>query len=66
MANCLVTTFVDDLDGSSVADETVHFAIDGQRYEIDLSAAHAAELRSSLNIYIGAARKVPVFRLKVG
>ena len=66
MAKCLVTTLVDDLDGSSAADETVHFAINGQRYEIDLTAAHAAELRSSLYIYVGAARRLPVFRLKVG
>lgn len=66
MANSVLTSRVDDLDGSTAADETVRFAIDGQRYEIDLTAAHAAELRSSFNIYIGAARRLPVSRLKVG
>src|ERR1700727_1578930 len=36
--------FTDDLDGGP-ADETVRFGIDGTQYEIDLSKAHAAELR---------------------
>jgi hypothetical protein len=57
---------VDDLDGSISADETVRFAIDGEDYEIDLSAVHAAELRYSLNIYVGAARRLRARRLKAG
>lgn len=66
MANRVLTTLVDDLDGSATANETVCFAIDGQDYEIDLTAAHAVELRTSLNLYIGAARRVQARRLKAG
>jgi hypothetical protein len=65
MAKRVMTTLVDDLDGSSPADETVRFAIDGTNYEIDLMAVHAAELRSALNLYIGAARRVGDGRMKV-
>lgn len=58
MASRVLTTLVDDMDGSSAADETVRFALDGMDYEIDLKAVHAVELRSALNMYIGAARRV--------
>ncbi len=47
---------IDDIDGSE-GDETVTFALDGVSYEIDLSAAHAAELRESLSQWIGHGRK---------
>ena len=47
---------VDDLDGGE-ADETVGFGLDGTRYEIDLSAAHASELREELAPYVRTARK---------
>ncbi len=47
---------IDDIDGSE-GDETVTFALDGASYEIDLSAAHAAELRESLSQWIGHGRK---------
>jgi Lsr2 len=46
----------DDLDGSP-AEATVGFGIDGVQYEIDLSAAHMAELRSALEPYITTARR---------
>ena len=42
---------VDDLTGDEAA-ETVTFAIDGARYEIDLSADNAAKLRDTLSVYI--------------
>jgi hypothetical protein len=48
---------IDDLDGGP-ADTTVSFAIDGTSYEIDLSAAHAEEVRSALQPYIAVARTV--------
>lgn len=48
---------VDDLDGAP-ADETVTFALDGVSYEIDLTSAHAAELRDALGSWVGHARKV--------
>ncbi len=39
---------IDDIDGSQAA-ETVHFAVDGRMYEIDLSTEHAESLRRSLD-----------------
>jgi len=56
MAQKVEVLLVDDLDGGD-ADETVGFALDGTRYEIDLSAAHASELREELAPYVRAARK---------
>jgi hypothetical protein len=56
MAQKVNIILVVDLDGGS-ADENVKFGLDGVNYEIDLSAANAAELRSSLERFIGAARK---------
>ena len=56
MAQKVQVTLVDDLDGSE-ADETVSFALDGTGYEIDLSAANAAELRDGLARWVGSARR---------
>ena len=56
MAERVVVTLVDDLDGSA-ADEKVQFALDGVSYEIDLSEANAVELREALAPYIGVARR---------
>ncbi len=47
---------IDDIDGSD-ADETVTFGLDGVSFEIDLTAAHASELREALATWIGHARK---------
>lgn len=66
MAQRIETYLVDDLDGSSAAEGTIRFAVDGNEYEIDLTARHAAEFRSALNVYVGAARKVGGRRLKAG
>lgn len=66
MAKRVLMTLVDDLDGSSAADETVRFALDGAEYELDLTAAHAAEFRSAMNLYVGAARRLSGRRLKAG
>jgi hypothetical protein len=49
--------FTDDLDGGP-ADTTVSFAVDGTGYEIDLSATHAEELRTALQPFIAAGRRV--------
>jgi hypothetical protein len=51
------TTTVDDIDGGP-ADETVTFACDGATYEIDLSRANAIRLRSTLQPFVSAARRV--------
>lgn len=51
-----IVSLVDDVDGSE-ATETVAFGIDGQSFEIDLSAANADALRSSLDPWLGKARR---------
>ncbi len=56
MARKVQVHLLDDLDGSA-ADETILFGLDGVNYEIDLSAAHASELRSAVAAFVGAARK---------
>ncbi len=66
MAQRVETILVDDLDGSSAADETVRFGFDGTDYQIDLTSRHAAEFRSALNVYVGAARKIGGRRAKSG
>lgn len=56
MAQQMVVTLTDDLDGSE-AEETITFALDGASYEIDLNAKNAAGLRKALDKYVAAARK---------
>ena len=57
MARKVEVKLVDDIDGGQ-ADETLSFGLDGTNYEIDLSAEHAKELRSALERYAGASRRV--------
>lgn len=56
MAQKHIVRLVDDLTGDDAA-ETVTFALDGARYEIDLSADNAAQLRDTLSRYIENARR---------
>ena len=56
MAMVTTVTVYDDLDGSP-AQESVEFALDGIRYEIDLSAQNAAKLRRALARFIANSRK---------
>lgn len=56
MASVETIRLVDDLTGSE-ADETVGFGLDGVRFEIDLSSAHADELRAVLAPFLAAARR---------
>ena len=58
MAKKVTVTLIDDVDGEAPADETVEFGIDGASYEIDLSAANTAKLRSQLDVWVESARKV--------
>lgn len=51
-------TLVDDVDQTSVADETITFSLDGVNYEIDLSSANAERLRSDLAVWVGHARRL--------
>jgi Lsr2 len=57
VAQKTIVQLIDDLDESQ-ADETVEFAVDGDRYEIDLSEANARKLREALAPYVGVARRV--------
>ena len=57
MAQKIQTLFIDDIDGGE-AEGTVHFALDGNEFEIDLNSKHSSELRSTLVEYISHARKV--------
>jgi hypothetical protein len=56
MAQRVNVVLVDDIDGTD-ASETVGFALDGVDYEIDLSDAHASELRNALSLYVGHGRR---------
>ncbi len=56
MARTTTVSLTDDIDGSEAA-ETVTFALDGQPYEIDLSAEHAQALRGCVHEFIAAARR---------
>jgi hypothetical protein len=61
MAQRTVIRLVDDLNDSEIVDgggETVNFALDGRRYEIDLTSDHADEMRAALDRYVRTARKV--------
>jgi hypothetical protein len=58
VAQKVQTLLIDDIDGSE-AEGTVRFGLDGAGYEIDLNAAHSAELRGALARFIAAGRKVP-------
>ncbi|WP_263118158.1 Lsr2 family protein [Cellulomonas sp. RIT-PI-Y] len=57
MAQKVQVLLVDDIDGGT-AEETVTFGLDGVSYEIDLSEAHAKELRDAFGSWVGHARKV--------
>ncbi|MGW0500902.1 histone-like nucleoid-structuring protein Lsr2 [Streptomyces sp. NPDC003007] len=56
MAQKVVVTLFDDIDGSEAA-ETIAFGLDGKSYEIDLSEVNAGELRKALAPYVEAGRK---------
>lgn len=62
MATKVTVTLVDDLDGTSEADETVMFGLDGAMWEIDLTNEHAAQLRDALAEYVAVARRASVGR----
>jgi hypothetical protein len=57
MAQKTVVSVIDDLDGESEAEDTVPFALDGVKYEIDLTSENADDLREIFAPYIAAARR---------
>ncbi|MFI1241092.1 Lsr2 family protein [Nocardia salmonicida] len=58
MARKVVVTLIDDFDGTSVAEDTVSFEIDGAAYEIDLSDTNATKLRAAFDQWLPYARRV--------
>lgn len=61
MAKTTIVEIVDDISGERLADgagRTVAFSFDGAQYEIDLTHAHADELREALEPWIAASRRV--------
>lgn len=58
MAKKVTVSLIDDVDGESIADETIEFAIDGVSYEIDLSSSNASKLRDELEQWVDHARRV--------
>jgi hypothetical protein len=57
MAKQTIERLVDDLDGSEAA-HSISFGVDGLAYRIDLNDKHADELRTKLNPYLEAARRI--------
>ena len=55
----LITRRIDDLDGSETDVETVHFALDGTDYEVDLSPENRQRLTGALDRYLKHARNAP-------
>lgn len=55
MAQTVVVTTTSDLTGTANAD-TVQFGINGQNYELDLTAAEVKDLEKSLKKYIDVSR----------
>lgn len=52
-----ITVLIDDIDGTPDA-ETVAFAFNGTRYEIELAKENRAALKEALAPYIKKARKI--------
>jgi len=57
MAKIVNTVITDDLDGSSAA-QAVRFSFDGTAYEIDLGPANRERMKTSLQPFIDASRRV--------
>lgn len=57
MARKVQTLLIDDINGEEAA-ESVTFGLDGITYEIDLTQENAAQLRESVNEWVGHARRV--------
>ena len=53
----IITCDLHDGDDFTQDVEEISFSLDGQAYEVDACAEHAAELREDFARYVGAARK---------
>ncbi|WP_181698946.1 Lsr2 family protein [Nocardia sp. GTS18] len=66
MARKVVVTLIDDFDGTSSAEETVNFELDGAAYEIDLSSTNATKLRETFDQWLPYARRVGRIKTSAG
>jgi hypothetical protein len=60
MAQKVVTTLVDDLDGTEIEEgkgETIKFSIESVSYEIDLSDSNAKKFRDAISPFVDKARR---------
>jgi len=57
MAQKVVTTITDDIDGSA-AEESLEFSWEGLEYRIDLSEKNADKFRKAMAPYLTAAQRV--------
>jgi hypothetical protein len=62
MAQSVIVRLTDDFDGTTAADETVQFSVDGRAFVIDLSTDHAKVFRDVLDPYIQHGRPVTAAR----
>lgn len=53
----IITCDLHDGDDGTQDVEEISFSLDGQAYELDACAEHAAEMREDFARYVGAARK---------
>lgn len=58
MATVTTTSLVDDMDGATTGAATVTFAIDGYKYEIDLTGANKERLYDALEPFMVAGRQI--------
>lgn len=61
MAQRQITMLIDDLTGKELAEgvgETVQFALDGVRYEIDVDSKTADKLRNTFAPFVAAGRRL--------
>lgn len=65
MAQQVIVTVTDDIDGKEAAGSTT-FALDGVTYEIDLSEANRAKLEKALTPFITHGRRVKAIRGQAG
>ncbi|MFC0447041.1 histone-like nucleoid-structuring protein Lsr2 [Rhodococcus jostii] len=60
MARKVVVEMVDDIDGTAFGEngESIHYAVDGVEYVIDLKDEHAKEIRETFEYYIAHSTRV--------
>ncbi|BAH56163.1 histone-like nucleoid-structuring protein Lsr2 [Rhodococcus opacus] len=60
MARKVVVELVDDIDGTVFTEggESIHYAVDGVEYVIDLKDEHATEFRETFEYYIAHSSRV--------